>query len=186
MPSSKGSSQPRDRTWVSCIASGFFTLWAIREAHEHPSCFLNRDANNSNKNNFQNFSSRQKSRRSPSHSKRHPWDTCWQWSTRSPNWWSPCAFPLASWLPRAEVSLEADSHQWHQVCPRRGSPLTSSPISQGPAGLSSKRWLVTLKFHCVFMSLSLFFVLVASCILQDLSSLTRDRTGALSRENAES
>ena len=26
------SSQPRDRTWVSCIASRFFTIWAIREA----------------------------------------------------------------------------------------------------------------------------------------------------------
>ena len=28
---SKGSSQPRDRTWVSCIAGRFFTIWAIRE-----------------------------------------------------------------------------------------------------------------------------------------------------------
>ena len=35
MPSSKGSSQLRDRTQVSCIASGFFTIWAIREAQEH-------------------------------------------------------------------------------------------------------------------------------------------------------
>ena len=25
MPSSRGSSWPRDRTWVSCIAGGFFT-----------------------------------------------------------------------------------------------------------------------------------------------------------------
>ena len=31
MPSSRVSSQPRDRTQVSCIADGFFTLWAIRE-----------------------------------------------------------------------------------------------------------------------------------------------------------
>ena len=29
---SSGSSWPRDRTGVSCIASGFFTNWAIREA----------------------------------------------------------------------------------------------------------------------------------------------------------
>ena len=29
---SKGSSQPRDRTQVSCIAGGFFTSWATREA----------------------------------------------------------------------------------------------------------------------------------------------------------
>ena len=29
---SKGSSQPRDWTGVSCIAGGFFTNWAIREA----------------------------------------------------------------------------------------------------------------------------------------------------------
>ena len=32
IPFSKGSSQPRDRTWVSCIAGGFFTIWATREA----------------------------------------------------------------------------------------------------------------------------------------------------------
>ena len=31
-PFSRGSSQPRDRTQVSCIAGGFFTNWAIREA----------------------------------------------------------------------------------------------------------------------------------------------------------
>ena len=28
MPSSRGSSQPRDRTQVSCIAGRFFTIWA--------------------------------------------------------------------------------------------------------------------------------------------------------------
>ena len=36
MPSSRGSSQPRDWTHiscVSCIAGGFFTIWANREAH---------------------------------------------------------------------------------------------------------------------------------------------------------
>ena len=30
--SSRGSSQPTDRTGVSCIAGGFFTSWATREA----------------------------------------------------------------------------------------------------------------------------------------------------------
>ena len=30
---SRGFSQPRDRTQVSCIAGGFFTDWTIREAH---------------------------------------------------------------------------------------------------------------------------------------------------------
>ena len=30
---SKGSSPPRDQTWVFCVAGGFFTNWAIREAH---------------------------------------------------------------------------------------------------------------------------------------------------------
>ena len=30
-PFSRGSSQPRNRTQVSCIAGGFFTNWAIRE-----------------------------------------------------------------------------------------------------------------------------------------------------------
>ena len=33
-PSSSGSSQPRDRTRVSCIAGRFFTTWAIREAQD--------------------------------------------------------------------------------------------------------------------------------------------------------
>ena len=31
-PFSRGSSQPRDRTQVSCIAGGFFTSWATGEA----------------------------------------------------------------------------------------------------------------------------------------------------------
>ena len=31
-PFSRRSSQPRNRTGVSCIADGFFTSWAIREA----------------------------------------------------------------------------------------------------------------------------------------------------------
>ena len=30
---SRGSSRPRDRTWVSCIIGRIFTLWAIREVH---------------------------------------------------------------------------------------------------------------------------------------------------------
>ena len=29
---SRGSSQPRDRTWISCIADRCFTFWATREA----------------------------------------------------------------------------------------------------------------------------------------------------------
>ena len=32
MSSPGGSSWPRDRTWVSCIAGRFFTIWATREA----------------------------------------------------------------------------------------------------------------------------------------------------------
>ena len=32
IPFSRGSSQPRDETWVSCIAGRFFTVWATREA----------------------------------------------------------------------------------------------------------------------------------------------------------
>ena len=35
MPSSRGSSQPRDLTQLSCIAGGFFTNWATREVHEY-------------------------------------------------------------------------------------------------------------------------------------------------------
>ena len=35
MPSSRGSSQPRDRTQVSLIASRFFTDWTIREAQTY-------------------------------------------------------------------------------------------------------------------------------------------------------
>ena len=41
MPSSRGSSQPRDWTCVSCIAGGFFTIWAAREAHIKPIKQLN-------------------------------------------------------------------------------------------------------------------------------------------------
>ena len=35
MPSSRGSSQPRDQTQMSHIAGGFFTVWATREAQEY-------------------------------------------------------------------------------------------------------------------------------------------------------
>ena len=31
-PFSRGSSWLSDQTWVSCIAGGFFTVWATREA----------------------------------------------------------------------------------------------------------------------------------------------------------
>ena len=33
MPSSQGSSKPKDQTQVSCIEGKFFTVWATREAH---------------------------------------------------------------------------------------------------------------------------------------------------------
>ena len=32
---SRGSSQPRDQTQISCIAGGFFTIWTAREVHTH-------------------------------------------------------------------------------------------------------------------------------------------------------
>ena len=32
---SRGSSCPRDQTWVSYITGRFFTIWATREAHQH-------------------------------------------------------------------------------------------------------------------------------------------------------
>ena len=36
MPSSRGSSQPRNQTGISCMAGGLFTVWATREAtHTH-------------------------------------------------------------------------------------------------------------------------------------------------------
>ena len=35
IPSSRGSSQPRDQTQVSHIICGFFTSWATREAQEY-------------------------------------------------------------------------------------------------------------------------------------------------------
>ena len=34
-PFSRGPSQPRDQTQVSCTAGGFFTSWATREAQEY-------------------------------------------------------------------------------------------------------------------------------------------------------
>ena len=41
-----GSSQPRDRTGVSCFASRFFTNWAIREAlFEHWHCWISTKLN---------------------------------------------------------------------------------------------------------------------------------------------
>ena len=36
MPSSRGSSQPRNQTGVSCITGGFFISRAIKEDHEVP------------------------------------------------------------------------------------------------------------------------------------------------------
>ena len=39
-PFSRGSSQPRDWTQVSCIATGFLTSWATREAQEYWSGYL--------------------------------------------------------------------------------------------------------------------------------------------------
>ena len=35
IPFPRGSSPPRDQTWVSCTAGRFFTIWASKEAHEH-------------------------------------------------------------------------------------------------------------------------------------------------------
>ena len=40
IPFSRGSSQPRDWTQVSCIAGGFSTSWATREAHIFPAIIL--------------------------------------------------------------------------------------------------------------------------------------------------
>ena len=39
MPSSRGYSQPRDQTQVSCITGGFFTIWAIKGAQEYWSAY---------------------------------------------------------------------------------------------------------------------------------------------------
>ena len=41
IPFSRESSQPRGWTWVSCIASRFFIIWATREAHLHIDTILN-------------------------------------------------------------------------------------------------------------------------------------------------
>ena len=40
IPFSRGSFQPRDRTLVSCIAGGFFSSWATREAQRNLKCVL--------------------------------------------------------------------------------------------------------------------------------------------------
>ena len=42
LPFSRGSSQPRDRTQVSCIAGGFFASWATREAPVQVDAILNK------------------------------------------------------------------------------------------------------------------------------------------------
>ena len=36
IPFSRGSCQPRDRTWISCVTGRFFTIWATRVAHQYP------------------------------------------------------------------------------------------------------------------------------------------------------
>ena len=36
MPSSRGSSQPRDQTQVSCIAGGFYTARKLAESNSLP------------------------------------------------------------------------------------------------------------------------------------------------------
>ena len=41
VPFSRGSSQPKDRTQVFCIAGGFFTVWAAREATLYISLYIN-------------------------------------------------------------------------------------------------------------------------------------------------
>ena len=41
MPSSRGSSWPRDQTQVSCISGRFFTIWATREAPKSIVCYAN-------------------------------------------------------------------------------------------------------------------------------------------------
>ena len=41
MPFSRGSSWPRDQTWVSCTGGRFFTIWATREVCGYNTC-LNR------------------------------------------------------------------------------------------------------------------------------------------------
>ena len=42
---SRGSSQPRDRTQVSCISGGLFTSWATREAWEyHPDSSVGKES----------------------------------------------------------------------------------------------------------------------------------------------
>ena len=35
IPFSRGSSRPRDQTWVSCITGRCFTVWATRETYVH-------------------------------------------------------------------------------------------------------------------------------------------------------
>ena len=41
MPSSRGSSQPRDQACVSHVAGGFFAIWATREAQIYAYAQLN-------------------------------------------------------------------------------------------------------------------------------------------------
>ena len=38
IPFSRGSSQPRDQTWVSCIAGRFFSIWASRASVDIHRC----------------------------------------------------------------------------------------------------------------------------------------------------
>ena len=74
MPSSKGSSQPRDRTQISRIAGRFFTIWGSREAQEYWSQQPNPFSKGSSQ--PRNWTGRFKSHISPSeHLKKHLLDT---------------------------------------------------------------------------------------------------------------
>ena len=50
IPFSRGSSRPRDQTWVSCIVGRRFTVWATREVHH-----WRRDLGKKKNQNTQNF-----------------------------------------------------------------------------------------------------------------------------------
>ena len=71
---SRGSSQPRDRTWVSCIADRRFTIWATREAKQEGKMFsMTNSWTNSLTLQFCNISHRSKSQNTSGHFKKLIW-----------------------------------------------------------------------------------------------------------------
>ena len=89
-PFSSGSSWPRNRTTVSCIAGRFFTNWAIREAHRLTNSYFTENVMRRHRNVFHSM-------------------TCGKTPQNPP--WNLLSSPQI-FLPNMGFSLPSSSFQW--------------------------------------------------------------------------